>query len=235
MANTGLPKEGNLHGNRATVVFERKRVAVNGASNSRSYSTGRTTSEKLNVIGKLEDLYLRSERFTNESVDRNLYKILTNVELLELAYNKLRSKPGQMTPGVKPETLDGISKEVLEDIVAKLKNESFQFSPGRRVQIPKPSGGTRPLTIAPPRDKLVQEAMRMILEAVFEPTFSKYSHGFRPGKGCHSALKAVRQDFQPTNWIIEGDISKCFDSIDHAKLMNIIEAKILDRKFTRLI
>jgi len=192
-----LPKEGNLHGNRTTVVFERKRVVVNGASTSRSYSTGRTTSEKLNVIGKLEDLYLRSEKFTNESVDRNLYKILTNVKLLEIAYNRLRSKPGQMTPGVKPETLDGMSKEVLEDIVVKLKNESFQFSPGRRVQIPKPSGGTRPLTIAPPRDKLVQEAMRMILEAVFEPTFSKFSHGFRPGKGCHSALKAVRQDFQP--------------------------------------
>ena len=233
--NTGLPKEGNLHGNRTTVVFERKRVVVNGASTSRSYSTGRTTSEKLNVIGKLEDLYLRSEKFTNESVDRNLYKILTNVELLEIAYNRLRSKPGQMTPGIKPETLDGMSKEVLEDIVAKLKNESFQFSPGRRVQIPKPSGGTRPLTIAPPRDKLVQEAMRMILEAVFEPTFSKFSHGFRPGKSCHSALKAVRQDFQPAIWIIEGDISKCFDSIDHAKLMNIIEAKILDRKFTKLI
>ena len=235
MTNTGLPKGGNPHGNRATVVFERKRVVVNGASKLRSYSTGRTTSEKLNVIGKLEDLFLRSERFTNESIDRNLYKILTNVEMLELAYNKLRSKPGLMTPGVKPETLDGISKEVLEDIVIKLKNESFQFSPGRRVQIPKPSGGTRPLTMAPPRDKLVQEAMRMILEAVFEPTFSNYSHGFRPGRGCHSALKAVRQDFQPTNWIIEGDISKCFDSIDHAKLMNILEAKILDRKFTKLI
>lgn len=194
-----MPKGGNSHGNRATIVFERKRVAVSGASKIRSYSTGRTTNEKFNVIGKLEDLFLRSERFTSESVDRNLYKILANAEMLELAYNKLKSKPGQMTPGVKPETLDGVSKEVLEDIVAKLKNESFQFSPGRRVQIPKPSGGTRPLTIAPPRDKLVQEAMRMILEAVFEPTFSKYSHGFRPGKGCHSALKAVRQDFQPTN------------------------------------
>jgi retron-type reverse transcriptase len=104
-----------------------------------------------------------------------------------------------MTPGVNPETLDGMSREVLDEIVRKLKNQSFQFQPARRIEIPKPSGGTRPLTIAPPRDKVVQEAIRMILEAIYEPTFSDYSHGFRPKRSCHTALKHVRQQFQPVS------------------------------------
>jgi len=104
-----------------------------------------------------------------------------------------------MTPGVNPETLDGMSMEVLESIARQLQDESFQFKPARRVQIPKASGGTRPLTIASPRDKIVQEAIRMILESIFEPTFSEYSHGFRPLRGCHTALKTVRQTFQPVN------------------------------------
>lgn len=198
MPNTGLPKGSNSHGNRATIVFARKRVAVNNVFNLRNYSTGSAKGDKPIVKQKLESLYLRSCKNPDQPIDRDLYKILTNVEILQIAYNKLRSNPGQMTPGISPETLDGMSKEVLEDIVKRLKNESFQFSPGRRVLIPKASGGTRPLTIAPPRDKLVQEAMRMILEAVYEPSFSRYNHGFRPGKGCHTALKAVRQDFQPS-------------------------------------
>jgi retron-type reverse transcriptase len=173
------------------------RVAAKSANNYRSYSTGSTTDQESNVMKKLKDLHLRSEKFLDNPIDRNLYRILCDSEILAIAYNKLKSKPGQMTPGVSPETLDGMSLEVLENIVEKLKDESFQFKPARRVQIPKASGGTRPLTIASPRDKIVQEAIRMILEAIFEPTFSDYSHGFRPQRGCHTALKAVRQDFQP--------------------------------------
>jgi len=124
---------------------------------------------------------------------------MCNTQILVIAYEKLKSKPGQMTPGVNPETLDGMSMEVLESIARQLQDESFQFKPARRVQIPKASGGTRPLTIASPRDKIVQEAIRMILESIFEPTFSEYSHGFRPLRGCHTALKTVRQTFQPVN------------------------------------
>lgn len=242
-ATPGLPKGGNSYGNRATVVLKttgnavniQGRVAVNSALYSRTYSTGRTIDPESNVIRKLRDLHLRSAKFKSEPIDRNLYKLLCDPEILLIAYNKLKSKPGQMTPGINPETLDGMSKEILEDIVTRLKNESFQFKRARRIQIPKAPGGTRPLTIASPRDKIVQETIRMILEAVFEPTFSDYSHGFRPQKGCHTALKAIRQDFQPTTWVIEGDISKCFDSIDHSRMMALIETKVLDRKLTKLI
>jgi retron-type reverse transcriptase len=172
------------------------RVTVNSVSNQKYYSTGSTTDNKANVILKLESLFERSVKFPKESIDRPLYKLICDTEILSIAYNKLKSNPGQMTPGVNPETLDGMSNEVLQEIAQKLKNESFQFSPGRRVQIPKHSGGTRPLTIAPPRDKIVQEAIRMILEAIFEPTFFDSSHGFRPSRSCHTALKAIRENFQ---------------------------------------
>jgi group II intron reverse transcriptase/maturase len=243
LATPGLPKGSNSYGNRATVIPKTLgnskdiwgRVVVKGALNYRNYSTGRTTDLESNVTKKLRDLYLRSQKFISKPIDRDLYKILCDPEILAIAYEKLKSKPGKMTPGVNPETLDGMSIEVLRELVEKLKNESFLFKPARRVQIPKVSGGTRPLTIASPIDKIVQEAIRMILEAVFEPTFSDTSHGFRPNKSCHTALKAVRQEFQPSVWIIEGDISKCFDTINHSKLMVIIENKILDRKFTKLI
>lgn len=116
-------------------------------------------------------------------------------KLYELAYSKIKSKPGNMTKGIVATTLDGMSGEVIDGIIAKLKDNSFRFSAGRRVEIPKPNGKKRPLTIAPPRDKLVQEVMRLILEAIFEPTFSPNSHGFRPGKSCHSALKSILQEF----------------------------------------
>jgi len=237
VATTGLPTGSSSYGNRVTVIPTKGRVTVRSVSNFRNYSTGRTLISEIDVMKKIESLYFRSHYLPSDPIDRDLYKILCNVDLLGIAYNNLKTrKPGQMTPGVNPETLDGMSKEVLIEIVDKLKNESFQFNPGRRVLIPKASGGTRPLTIASPRDKIVQEAMRMILEAVYEPIFSKYSHGFRPGRaGCHTALKAVSQDFQASTWMIEGDISKCFDSIEHNKLMQTIENKILDRKFTRLI
>ena len=100
-----------------------------------------------------------------------------------------------MTTGITPTTLDGMSLEVMKEIISKLKDDSFKFSPGRRLEIPKASGGTRPLTIAPPRDKIVQEVMRMILEVIFEPMFSENSHGFRPHRSCHTALRRVKERY----------------------------------------
>jgi len=209
----------------------RGRVAAKLLSNNRNYSTGSAPK----VMKKLDSLTSRAREFPQLTIDRNLYELVHNIDMLTLAYNNIKSKPGNMTPGITPETLDGISSERIETLSERLRNESFEFSPGRRVQIPKPSGGTRPLTVAPPMDKIVQEAMRIILNAIFEPTFLDSSHGFRPNRGCHTALKYVHQKFQPSTWIIEGDISKCFDSIDHHELMKIIERKILDRQFTKLI
>lgn len=230
---TGLPKESNFYGNRVTILGSISwSVTANKRSNPiRHYSTSGAT----NVMSRLEKLRFRSENRPNHSINSNLHSLVYNVDLLNMAYNSIKSKPGNMTPGILPETLDGISHETLLEISEKLKNESFTFKPSRRVQIPKASGGLRPLTIASPRDKIVQEAIRVILEAIFEPLFMENSHGFRSNHSCHTALKEVRINFPSVAWVIEGDIQKCFDSIDHKLLMNLIESKILDRRFTNLI
>lgn len=140
-----------------------------------------------------------------------------------------------MTPGIVDETLDGISYDIFIDISSQLKSGTFKFKPGKRIQIPKPNGKVRPLTIAPPRDKIVQEAIRMILNAIYEPVFLEHSHGFRPNRSCNTALKYIYAKFKPITW--EGDFEKCFDIIDHKKLINLIKNKITDRKkkFTNLI
>lgn len=127
-----------------------------------------------------------------------MYSLVCNTELLEHAYNSIKSKPGNMTPAVNPETLDGISKEFFADLSIRLEDESFKFAPYRRIRIPKANGGYRPLTMASPRDKIVQEAIRIILQVIFEPTFLNVSHGFRTNRSCHSALKYIRDQFKST-------------------------------------
>lgn len=239
----GWPKGSNAYGHGTTILpvnsilyanpnrLGRGRVVGNNVILSRRYSTGSAP----NVPDRYVSLVERCEQYPNDIVDRDLYRFLLDPNMYLIAYHKLRSKPGNMTPGISPETLDGLSSEWIDQTIQSMKNESFQFAPSRRVNIPKPKGGTRPLSVASPRDKIVQEIMRMVLEAVFTPSFSKNSHGFMANRGCHSALRQVYMQFKGVTWVIEGDISKCFDSIDHHKLMNIIENKITDRRFTKLI
>lgn len=192
-------------------------------------------NNKLTIFNKLKDLRNWSEANPDKPIDRKLYPFLLNPGLLELAYKRLKSNPGNLTQGIIPTTLDGLSYEWIVKTIDELKSEEFKFHPGRRIQIPKANGGGRPLNIAPPRDKLVQECIRIILEAIFEPNFSDNSHGFRFNRSCHTALKHVKQKFHVCSWFIEGDISKCFDKIDHKILMKILEDKIKDRRFTNLI
>lgn len=152
-----------------------------------------------------------------------------------IAYNRLKSKPGMMTPGISPRTLDGFSIESITKTINLLKSEKFAFSPGRRILIPKASGGTRPLTIGDPQEKLVQEVIRLVLEAIYEPLFKDTSFGFRPKKSCHSALRHVFTKFKGCAWWIEGDIKGCFDNIPHDKLMAVLSQKITDQRFLQLI
>lgn len=242
----GWPKGSNSYGHRVKVVPAVCNFCTLYASHN---SDGRGRLTGLSVIRKLRyssgsnkaipkqliDLAEWSKKNPYLKVDRKVYNLFYNVDMYMLAYNKLKSNPGNLTPGIVPETLDGLSQEWIVETINSFKDESFQFKPGRRIEIDKPNGGKRPLTIAPPRDKIVQEIMRMILDVIFEPGFSKNSHGFRPNRSCHSALREIKTSFSVATWVIEGDIRKCFDSIDHHKLMNIIEGKITDRRFTRLI
>jgi retron-type reverse transcriptase len=140
---------------------------------------------------------LRSKSHPNEIIDRDLYKtFILNKDLLRTAYEKLKSRPGMMTPGINPTTLDGMSEERLDNIINKLRNKSFKFTPGKRIIIPKSNGKRRPLTLGSPEDKLVQEVMRMVLEAIYEPLFLDVSHGYRPKRSCHSALRAIFTKFK---------------------------------------
>jgi group II intron reverse transcriptase/maturase len=140
-----------------------------------------------------------------------------------------------MTQGVTSETVDGMSIKKIENLIEDIRYERFRWTPVRRINIPKKNGKTRPLGIPTWNDKLVQEVMRLILEAYYEPQFSDSSHGFRPNRGCHTALTIIDRTWQGTKWFIEGDIRGCFDNIDHKILMSILQEKIQDNRFLRLI
>lgn len=161
-----------------------------------STAAGGSSTVSTDALAKIRKIAALCKENPNFIITDKLYKLLYDRNLYQAAYNKLKSNPGNMTPGMTPTTLDGMSMDVVDDIINNIKSEAFDFQPGRRVNIPKPNGKTRPLTIAPPRDKIVQECIRMILEAIYENSFSEYSHGFRPNRGCHSALKMLNQKFR---------------------------------------
>lgn len=165
---------------------------------------------------------------------QRVYRQLFNPELFLLSYGKIYRNDGAMTKGSTAETADGMSMERIQAIVDALKSERYTWKPARRVQIPKKSGGTRPLGLPTWSDKLLQDVVRSLLEAYYEPQFRDSSHGFRPRRGCHTALYRVKQ-WKAISWFIEGDISKCFDKIDHSVLLSILGEKINDGRFLRLI
>jgi retron-type reverse transcriptase len=186
-------------------------------------------------VTKLSGLFKKADKFGDRLQVNDIYKkFMLDKNLFLVAYDKLKSKPGNMTPAISPETLDGISDEDLNKIIDKLRTEKFQFSTSRRLPKKNFTGSKIPLSVGNPRDKIVQEVMRMILEAIYEPNFKDTSHGFRPNRGCHTALRAIFSKFHGV-WVIEGDFSKCFDTINHHKLMEILERSIQDPRFISLM
>ncbi|MDT3396946.1 reverse transcriptase domain-containing protein [Streptomyces sp. B1866] len=164
-----------------------------------------------------------------------LYRQLFNPNLYLLAYGRIYANHGAMTPGACGETADGMSETKIGRITEAMRHERYRFRPVRRVHIPKSNGKTRPLGLPSWSDKLVGEVIRLLLEAYYEPQFSGRSHGFRPGRGCHTALSEVTHNWTGTTWFIEGDISDCFGSLDHEVLLAALSKKIRDNRFLRLI
>ena len=164
-----------------------------------------------------------------------LYRQLFNPQLYLLAYGRVYSNKGAMTPGVTGETADGMSLGKIERIIDAMRHERYRFAPARRVYIPKKNGKKRPLGLPTWTDKLVGEVIRLLLEAYYEPQFSGRSHGFRPRRGCHTALTDVANTWTGTTWFVEGDISDCFGSFDHNMMIEILSEKILDNRFLRLM
>lgn len=164
-----------------------------------------------------------------------LYRQLFNPQLYLLAYGRIYANHGAMTPGVTQETVDGMSQAKIGRIIEAMRHERYRFRPVRRVHIPKKNGKTRPLGLPTWSDKLVGEVVRLLLEAYYEPTFSDRSHGFRPGRGCHTALREIATTWTGTAWFIEGDIADCFGSLDHQVMLSILAEKIHDNRFLRLM
>ena len=231
--NAGLPTGGDPYGNGALVVVRAGESPAHGeggqvveTKHDREVLVMRDAKTVLNVIrdrGKrglpLEDIY------------RQLY----NRELYLRAYGRLYSNQGAMTRGITVDTVDGMSLAKIDRLIDELRYERFRWTPVRRVNIPKPNGKTRPLGIPTWTDKLLQEVIRMILEAYYEPQFSDRSHGFRPGRGCHTALSEVANTWTGTRWFVEGDIKGYFDNIDHEVLLSVLGEKLQDNRFLRLL
>ena len=164
-----------------------------------------------------------------------LYRQMFNKNLYLLAYGNIYPNQGAMTPGASEETADGMSERKIDQIIELMRYERYRFSPARRIYIPKKNGKLRPLGLPSWSDKLAGEVVRLLLEAYYEPQFSDQSHGFRKGRGCHTALREIRNTWVGTTWFIEGDISDCFGSLDHEIMAGILAEKIHDQRFLRLI
>jgi group II intron reverse transcriptase/maturase len=165
-----------------------------------------------------------------------LYRCLFNPDLYLRAYGRLYRNDGALTPGTTAETVDGMSLAKIQAIIEALRYERYRWTPVRRLYIEK-KGSTkkRPLGLPAWSDKLLQEVIRSLLEAYYEPQFSDHSHGFRPGRGCHTALDAIYRGWHGTTWLIEGDIKGAYDHVDHARLLSLLAEKIHDNRFLRLI
>jgi len=197
--------------------FDGKRVEV------REMRDAETTLAIINDRGKRG---LRLDR---------IYRQLFNKDLWIKAYARIAKNAGAMTKGTTDETVDGMSVARIEGIIELLRNERYRWTPVRRVMIPKGNGKTRPLGIPTFSDRLLQEVMRSILEAYYEPQFSPTSHGFRPERGCHTALKDIFHAWTGTKWFIEGDIKGCFDNIDHTIMIETLRERIDDGRFLSLV
>ncbi len=186
----------------------------------------RTAETILNII---------QDRGTRQLPLDDVYRQLYNPAMYLRSYAKLYSNDGAMTPGITEETVDGMSMEKIATIIGAIRQEKWHWTPTRRVLKDKPKGGKRPLDMPIWSDKVVQDIVRSILEAYYEPQFSHHSHGFRPHRGCHTALNEVGETWTGTKWFIEGDIKGCFSNLDHTILMQILRANIHDNRFLRLI
>ena len=144
-----------------------------------------------------------------------LYRQMCNKNLYLLAYGNIYSNRGAMTPGASEGTADGMTEDTTGQVTGLMRHERYGFAPARRIYIPKKNGKLRPLGLPSWSDKLVGEVVRLLLEAYYEPQFSDQSHGFRKGRGCHTALREIRDTWVGATWFIEGDISDCLDPSSH--------------------
>lgn len=217
----GLPKSRKRYGNGGLIVA--------ATQNTSFCNTSKVMFRECEVIQRRElttsNLGMGHKKLVQDKI--------CSPERLIQAYEFVSKNKGSNTKSVDSETLDSYSKDTIYSVSCRLKDHSFKFKPIRQVEIPKPNGGIRTLSIPGPRDKVVQKVMAMTLEEIYEPKFLNSSHGFRPKKGTHSALKSVTR-WTGTKWFIEGDISKCFDTLDRHILEQLLKKEIFSKSFIDL-
>lgn len=213
---------------------ESKRAALMGVVPylKRFQETSGATEGAIQTRKRLETLWKLSQRNARA---KHLWKLVGNIELWIAAYRKLAASEGSMTHGGAKGTIDGTSLKSIEGLRDAVVKKRYVHGITRRVNIPKPKGGHRSLGIPEFRDRLVQEVLRTILETIYEPRFMENSHGFRPRRSQHTCLRQIRRDFGGAKWIIEGDISKCFDEIKHAVIRKCLNKTIEDKEFTEFL
>jgi group II intron reverse transcriptase/maturase len=189
----------------------------------------------MNPTSEILERISRSSTDHKNGVFTRLYRYLLREDIYYAAYQKLYANKGAATKGIDSDTADGFGEKYVQTLITELKDGTYRPKPVRRHYIKKANGKMRPLGIPSFRDKLLQEAIRLILEAIYEPTFSDYSHGFRPNRSCHTCIKQLKIEFTGAIWFIEGDIKGCFDNIDHEVLIEILQRKIKDSKLVNLI
>jgi len=185
-------------------------------------------------LQRLEAISCLSQKDKNWE-HKDIFRTLSNEDFWIIAYEKIKGNKGGLTPGSTPETLGGMSLERLHQLKNDVYSEKYKFAAVKRTFIPRPDGRNRPLGLPTANDKIVQEVMRMILEAIYEPVFCNLSFGFRTGRGCHTALEHIEQKFRWVDWVVEGNIQQAYPTIDHEVLVTILEKRIDDPRFIRLI
>jgi len=179
------------------------------------------------ILSILNQKSVQNKQFVFDRLYRNVF----NQDFFMEAYRKMYAKQGNMTAGTDGQTIDGFKKSKVISLIEKLRKEQYYPRPVRRTYIPKKNGKKRPLGIPTFEDKLVQEVLRQILDAIYEPIFLNTSHGFRPNRSCQTALFQIKKVSTSTRWVVEGDITGCFDNVDHDILIQLLSRKISDGRF----
>lgn len=186
----------------------------------------------VNRLKTIRELNGRDYNFLN----KDLYRLVISEPALVAGYELIKSNKGATTPATELEPRDGFGPVRLGKLISSLRTESWKPKPARRVMIPKPGKSTkRPLSIQGPEDKIVQSALKIVLEAVYEPIFSTFSYGFRPNLGAHDALKNISTKYDNVSFAIEGDIKPIYDNVNHHTLVSLISRKVKDERLISLI
>jgi RNA-directed DNA polymerase len=194
--------------------------------------------EKLKFKKKLEKLYILNQKNISK-INDNLIKIVADPELLLYAYGNIQANKGSLTPGINPkDTVDGFNRPLLNEISKQIKEGTYKWKDIKQIMIPKPGKKKkRPLGIPTFTDKLVQESIRIILKAIYEPVFQSIesNHGFRPKQSTHSALDQILIYSQGMEYALEGDVTSAYNAVNHKKLLRLLKKKISDKKLLKLI